>query len=780
MSQVSDQTPNKFYPKTPSDVPKNLTSATASYKKHAWLAMAGLMFFMVFYISLMLCFAWLTYKGAMAISAGDDSFAKIILTVIALMLTIFMAKSLFSARKSGDPDGIEVTAKDEPRLFEFLHTLADEIGAPKPHRVFLTSEVNAAVFYDLTLLNLVFPSKKNLIVGLGLVNVLNLGELKAVLAHEFGHFAQGSMVVGRWVYVAQQIISYMVSTRDWLDKLVSWVSRFDLRIAWLGWVLTIILWSIRSLMDTLFSLVIMAERALSREMEFNADLVAVSVTGSDALVNALHKLQSADYAWQTAMNLAQSQAGQGKLIQDLFTVQEKSISEMKRVLDDEHYGTTPVREDGVEPQDHRVFTEQSARPPQMWATHPPSSDREENAKNIYVRADIDKRQAWVVFSNPSDLRRKLTKRFYNPDKVAELEEVSSTEAVLQRFSRSIYANEYRGAYLRRSPVRRFSSVNEMLEHGEVSSSIEESLKNLYPRSLSDDLEVARNLDIERDTLEALRTGDLKPSGGVIRHRGKELKKAEIPDAIQDVLKDRTVVADKLKAHDASCRRAHLQIAQQTDGEWHVYLKSIIEQLHFAEHLLAVVDNEHARVINTWSVITADKQIGYFEKRRMIDVCSDAHQVMIGVSESIAKASFSEAILLQLGVDNWEHQRPVFDFKRVTKKNWADWVQSGSETMNYFSQILGAAADLLLEELIDTEEKLRKTVTHSAQLGQVPKGGVVPASYPTLLPGQEHTLQRKLDFWNRFQLAQGFTPTLLRLIVSLGIVGGTLYGSIINL
>ena len=40
----------------------------------------------------------------------------------------------------------------------------------------------------------------------------------------------------------------------------------------------------------------MAEQALSREMEFQADLVAVSVTGSDALVNALYKLQSADHA----------------------------------------------------------------------------------------------------------------------------------------------------------------------------------------------------------------------------------------------------------------------------------------------------------------------------------------------------------------------------------------------------------------------------------------------------------------------------------------------------
>ncbi|MCG8671815.1 MAG: hypothetical protein MI867_20595 [Pseudomonadales bacterium] len=69
----------------------------------------------------------------------------------------------------------------------------------------------------------------------------------------------------------------------------------------------------------------MAEQALSREMEFQADLVAVSVTGSDALVNALYKLQSADHAWQTALNVAQTEAGKGKMLEDLFSAQKAHL-----------------------------------------------------------------------------------------------------------------------------------------------------------------------------------------------------------------------------------------------------------------------------------------------------------------------------------------------------------------------------------------------------------------------------------------------------------------------
>jgi Zn-dependent protease with chaperone function len=44
---------------------------------------------------------------------------------------------------------------------------------------------------------------------------------------------------------------------------------------WVSWLLRLIVWSIRSLVDLPFRAVIIAQRALSREMEFQADLVAI-------------------------------------------------------------------------------------------------------------------------------------------------------------------------------------------------------------------------------------------------------------------------------------------------------------------------------------------------------------------------------------------------------------------------------------------------------------------------------------------------------------------------
>jgi len=765
------------YPPSPSDVPSSLTKANSDFKKHAWLAMAGLTFFMTFYIALMVGFGLITYKGVVSISSGQGDLWQGVITISALLLTIFMVKSLFAVRKAGDPGGIEVNSEDEPTLFEFLHTLADELGAPRPHRVFITPEVNAAVFYDLSLINLFFPSKKNLIIGLGLVNILNLGELKAVLAHEFGHFAQGSMMVGRWVYIAQQIIAHMVATRDWLDSIVRFISRIDLRVAWLGWVLSLILWSIRSLIDTLFSVVIMAERALSREMEFNADLVAVSVTGSDALINALHKLQAADHAWQTALDVAKNEAREGKIIEDLFKAQKVTIGEMQRVLNDKLYGKVPVKPDDSDANSYRVFTEESARPPQMWATHPANRDREDNAKATYIAADIDERNAWDVFSNPAQLRLRISNNFYNAEKSSELEAISPTEAVIKRFDKAAYSPEYRGTYLNRSAVRNFSSVDEMLSSGELLSNVRDSIANLYPKSIATELDAARNLDIERETLEALERGDLKPSGGVIRHRGEELKNSDIPNAVQDIVSERKIVADKLKNHDASCRRAHLQLAEKIGQGWPEYLTGLIQLLHCSEHMSARLEDEQALFVNTWSVITADGQIGYFEKHRMIKVCENLNSIMVDISASAAKLKLPQTIIDTMGIDDWAKQCPQFELAAVNKKNWVEWCQAASTLMGNLSHALNALESITLDEMIQTEAMLRKHLADNTTPEAAPAAGSCPTQYPLLIPGNENVLQRKLDLWNRFQLAHGIFPTLTRLLISLGIVGGTIYGGL---
>src|SRR5439155_19240369 len=115
---------------------------------------------------------------------------------------------------------------------------------------------------------------------------------------------------------AQQIAGHLVARRDKLDDFLRGLSRFDLRVAWVGWILSLVVWSIRSLVDSAFQVVVLMQRALSREMEMNADLVAVSLTGSDALIHALHRLQTADDAWNRTLGFVDGEKADGRITRD--------------------------------------------------------------------------------------------------------------------------------------------------------------------------------------------------------------------------------------------------------------------------------------------------------------------------------------------------------------------------------------------------------------------------------------------------------------------------------
>jgi len=186
-----------LYPQGPDDVPDDLTRPTPAYRLHAWVAFSTLVFFVGCYGALTAWIGWVAWRLLADSWSGGAFGFGLLMAAPAVFIFVFLGKGFFFRQQHHDPYTVEVTAADEPELLAFVHQIADDAGAPRPHRVVLSGAVNAAVFYDLTILNLFFPSKKNLEIGLGLVNAVSLDEFKAVMAHEFGHFAQRTMAVGR-------------------------------------------------------------------------------------------------------------------------------------------------------------------------------------------------------------------------------------------------------------------------------------------------------------------------------------------------------------------------------------------------------------------------------------------------------------------------------------------------------------------------------------------------------------------------------------------------------
>jgi Zn-dependent protease with chaperone function len=534
------------------------------------LTLLSLLLFVLIYLALVAGSAWLVYLAVIFPVPVNKLGVLVKLGAIggAAMLFLFLLKGLFKHQTIDRSLYVEVTEKEQPELFRFIRQLARDTGAPFPRRVYLSPEVNAAVFYDSSLLSLILPVRKNLLIGLGLVNVLPLIELKAVLAHEFGHFSQSTMKVGSYVYMANRVIADMVYGRDyWDDLLAQWRAQ-DIRIGIFGWILSGVVWGLRKALGGIFQVINFADRALSRQMEFNADLVAVSVTGSDALVHALSRLDFAGDCLGQAMHDLSAARDHKLCTRDLFCHQTHAAKHLRAQRKDDTLGEPPplpadVRDRG------RVFEPGEGGVPSMWATHPANHDREENAKRHYVRSPQDDRSGWLLFRDAEAVREAVTRRYYRqafdakePAKLDDPQRVQ--EFIDAEHAETTYHPRYHGLYDQR-----------MLNPGEIDELIAAAdargphdLLAALDRTFSDELkglmEGHQEHQAEHELLSGLASGELQLKNKFLELRGRKYNPAEAPRLLEKVQADLEADTERMNEIDCEVFAIHYTLARQGD------------------------------------------------------------------------------------------------------------------------------------------------------------------------------------------------------------------------
>ncbi|MDR7330972.1 M48 family metallopeptidase [Roseateles asaccharophilus] len=712
--------------------------APRSYRLRAWGAVAALIGFLAAYFGLAGWFGWTAWRLARSAFAGrDDALWALLVAACAALLALFMLKALFFRQRRGEDHALPVTAVEQPELFAELHAIADAVGAPRPHRVLLSARVNAAVFYDLSPLNLLFPTKKNLEIGLGLVNVLNRSELRAVLAHEFGHFAQRAMAVGRWVYVAQQIAARLVAQRDMLDGFLQGLSRFDFRVAWIGWILSLIVWAIRSLVDSVFTGVQLLQRSLGREMEYGADAVAVALTGSDALVHSLYKLQTADIDWDRAAGLASEWKSKEQWVGDLFALQTAISDRTGRMLDDAQYGQVPAPQGAG----HRLFDTADSAVPQMWRTHPLNHEREARAKADYRAGGVDERSAWTLFADAPALRTQVTRRLFEmPESAQPMGEAELQKQLDDRFGGELLQPRYRGAYLGRALTRHVATPAELV--GELPDADDgiQRLAALYPASLGEAVRRWRRIDADKEAAEHAR------------------------------------LLDELRRHDQVVRHTHLALARALGDDSEARLLALLAQLHYAEHSVANLRDLRGVLAHTVRVETTGR-VSDAGRQRVADAAGQLYHALRQAYAEAPDVLLDDATRKRLGVESWFAALGQLTLNPPDLNQLGDWLNVIDSWMdaaeNAFDQLRGA----VLGELLAVESRV---ASQQPDAGTALPG--VPRSYATLLDGAERPRDLRPSLWARFLAAQGPAAATARIAVAGGIVAGVLgfgggYGNI---
>lgn len=216
----------------------------------------------------------------------------------------------FASFQKKESEGEEIFAKDYPDLFAEIISIAAATGNKEPKHVYLTDEANASVCYDNLWLSLFMPGRKNLNIGVKLFSGFSTNEIRACLAHEFGHFSQDSMRLGTMVYVLNTFIRNIVQANNEWDRMVMrliyfpWIAHLygiilSLAVKILGWTLYGITYILHWAMKFVAAKVEVDFNRLRRKQEFNADEVAASIVGKEPVISLLCKLNDVErrYAW---------------------------------------------------------------------------------------------------------------------------------------------------------------------------------------------------------------------------------------------------------------------------------------------------------------------------------------------------------------------------------------------------------------------------------------------------------------------------------------------------
>ena len=170
--------------------------------------------------------------------------------------------ALLPRRDRFEPPGPQLSRTEVPTLFAIIDDVAAKTAQPAPSEVYLVGNVNAWVTHRGGLMG--FGSRRVMGVGLPLLQTLSADEVRAVIAHEFGHYDSGDVALGPWIYKTRAAIFRSLDgvRRTFVESAFTWYARMFMRMT----------------------------MAISRRQEFVADAIAARVAGSAVTASALKKV----------------------------------------------------------------------------------------------------------------------------------------------------------------------------------------------------------------------------------------------------------------------------------------------------------------------------------------------------------------------------------------------------------------------------------------------------------------------------------------------------------
>nr|WP_315146669.1 M48 family metalloprotease [uncultured Flavobacterium sp.] len=430
-----------------------------SFKKMTTKAIIAIALFLIVYILLLFLAIGLTILSViggfyiivakpMAITLG----LGIGLASLGFFILAFLFKFIFKKHKIDRSHLTEITEQTEPKLFRFISDIVKEVETDFPKKIYLSTDVNASVFYDSSFWSMFFPIKKNLQIGLGLVNTITEQEFKAIMAHEFGHFSQKSMKVGSYVYNVNQVIFNMLFDNESFDKMIQKWANVSGYFSIFVMIAVRIIEAIQWILKKMYDYININYLALSREMEFHADEVAANVAGFLPLKESLLRMDLAAHSYNSVINFYENKLSENIKSENIYKEQNFVLTFLANESELPFKNDLPL----VSSLDLSKFNKSKLIIKDQWASHPSTDERISNLERLNViKENSNQESANSLFLSIEKLQQDLTNKLFsfveNPDKLLSLKIDDFKMEYIQNYEKNTFNKVYNGYYDNKNP-----------------------------------------------------------------------------------------------------------------------------------------------------------------------------------------------------------------------------------------------------------------------------------------------------------------------------------------
>ncbi|ANN19697.1 hypothetical protein SD37_31495 [Amycolatopsis orientalis] len=323
-----------------------------------------------FYVLAALVFVLLAFGGGLLLGTIDNGLVFLVAALgLGLLLGAGVAALLPFREKPFVPNGIPLYRDDAPELWATLTELAETIGTRPPDQVWLTAAPGASVVEQAGLFGLK-PGRRFLLIGYPVLQAFTRAQVRAVLAHEFGHYGQLDGETSVPGYRAHVAVARMLERfpRRTINPL-SWLFRGYAR------------------------LFILTQRVGSRRREYGADQVMGRIAGRVPAQSALRLLPLLGGEW---VHYLHHHVGAGA---EVGLAPADVYGGFARMLE--------ARRDWLSTADAPI------RSPSRWDTHPPTVERLWALEYAPDRSDVDERPALGLLADSAHTEARLEEAVFD-------------------------------------------------------------------------------------------------------------------------------------------------------------------------------------------------------------------------------------------------------------------------------------------------------------------------------------------------------------------------------